>query len=172
MNTIITTDPAHPHWSATLAHLERHGLTRHALRDGQPKPDTTYLGALCADSVVGHIAIKRQPLVVPASPFTGSVPQPLTDAHGRPLYEAFVQTFAVDEALRRQGIGRALQHAALATAREQGCVQLRSWSSADRPANYALKVSMGFAVVPALYPMPGGDPISGVYFVWRFSPSD
>ena len=44
---------------------------------------------------------------------------------------------------------------------------LRRWSSLDRPANYALKLSMGFVLHPAIHDAAAGYPVSGVYFVKR-----
>ncbi|NDJ34078.1 MAG: GNAT family N-acetyltransferase [Chloroflexi bacterium] len=140
-------------------------MAQHALHEGQPKPDTTYLGVTVEGAVIGHIAIRRQRLEVPPSALTGGAPLVLHDGVGRPLDEMFVQTFAVEDGHRRQVHGRRLQQAAIQQTRQQGCYQLRSWSSADAVANYALKLSLGFAVHPALYPMPGGAPLSGVYFV-------
>lgn len=156
--------PAHPQWSAFVAHLDRVGMTHYALDAGLPKADTTYFGICKQDAVIGHISIKKQPLVVPASHLTDDQPL-LVNRNDQRLSETFVQTFAVEEGHRREGHGRALQQAALEQTRALGCCQMRSWSSADKYANYALKLSMGFGVHPALYPMPGGKPISGVYFV-------
>ncbi len=154
-------------WQSFTRHLASVKMLSHATRNGEPKPDCFYLGITVAEAVVGHISFRKQPLMIPASYLCGNEEHPLTRQDGDTLYEAFVQTFAVDEAYRRSGYGRILQEAALQKAGELGCYQMRSWSSADREANYALKISLGFAVLPALYPMPGGAPISGVYFVKR-----
>jgi GNAT superfamily N-acetyltransferase len=159
--------PERANWSLYCDHLNRLGMLHAATRDGAPRAHTVYLGIQIAAAVAGHISIRQQPLTIPASSLTGGDALPLTGAAGEPLSEAFVQSFGVEEPQRRRGIGRALQQAALAQAHALGCWQLRSWSSADRDANYALKISLGFAVVPALYPLPGGAPISGVYFVKR-----
>jgi len=153
-------------WPAYLDHLRRVKMFSSALKDGQPKPDCTYLGVTNGADVIGHIAIRRQPLIIPASDLTSGDELPLT-LDGELLYEAFVQSFAVEEDYQRRGYGRALQQHAMTVAQGQGCYQLRSWSSADKDANYALKLSLGFAVHPALYPLPGGRPLSGVYFIRR-----
>lgn len=158
--------PDHPQWPAFIEHLKRTNMLPHATDDGQPKADGVYLVAHDAASPVGHIALKRQPLVVPASYLCDDRQQPLSDSAG-PLFETFVQTFAVEEGHHGRGYGRALQQAAVQKSRALGCYQMRSWSSVDRRENYALKISLGFAVQPALYPMPGGAPISGVYFIMR-----
>lgn len=154
-------------WQSFTRHLASAKMLNHATYNGEPKPDCFYLGITVAEVVVGHISIKKQPLIIPASSLCGNQERSLTGQDGDTLYEAFVQTFAVEEAHRRRGYGRALQEAALQKARGLGCYQIRSWSSADKEANYALKISLGFAALPALYPMPGGAPISGVYFVKR-----
>jgi GNAT superfamily N-acetyltransferase len=154
-------------WEAYTRHLANVKMLKHATQDGEPKPGCYYLGIAVGKAVVGHITIRKQPLIVPASHLSNNEGLLLTGQDGTPLYEVFVQTFAVEEAHRRSGYGRALQEAALEKAGALGCYQMRSWSSADKAANYALKISMGFAILPALYPMPGGAPLSGVYFVKR-----
>ena len=44
---------------------------------------------------------------------------------------------------------------------------MRSWSSLDKPANYALKLSLGFAMHPSVHDAASGYQVSGVYFVKR-----
>lgn len=156
----------HPDWSALLDHLSRTNMLRHATAGGAATADCVYLGLSVDGSLVGHIVIRKQPLCVPASPLCDNSELHLSNGTG-PLFETFVQTFAVEEAYQRLGYGRALQEAAVHKSRELGCYQMRSWSSVDRHVNYALKISLGFAIQPALYPMPGGAPISGVYFIKR-----
>lgn len=153
-----------PDWEAFIRHLKRVKMARHSLKNEQPKPDTHYFGVTVKTRVVGHIAIRVQPLSVPVSKSTDGAPMILTRG-GVALMETFVQTFAVEEAYQRRGYGRGLQQTAIDFSREMGCYQMRSWSSGDRQANYALKLSMGFAAVPGLYPIPGGETISGMYFV-------
>ena len=161
---VIDIDPTREHWQTYLDHLKRVKMLTHATEDGDPKPDGFYFGILTENECVGHISIRKQPLTVPASHLTEDKELPLSDSQCVPLVETFVNTFAVEKAYQRRGYGRALQEAALKKTRELGCYQMRSWSSADKSANYALKLSMGFAVHPALYPLPGGKPLSGVYF--------
>lgn len=86
---------------------------------------------------------------------------PATILHGEPLLEAKVMAFGVVESHRRQGIGRALQEAALGLARKLGCYQLRSYSSGDKTANHQLKLSMGFA----LHRTVRGEDRKGGYFI-------
>lgn len=162
---VFELDPSDEHWQTYCNHLKRVKMLTHTTLHGDPKPDCVYFGVLVESEFVGHISIKKQPLVVLASHLTEHNALTLSDAQFVPLCEAFVETFAVEESYRRRGYGRALQLAAMQKARDLGCYQMRSWSSADKAANYALKLSLGFAVHPALYPMPGGNPISGVYFI-------
>ena len=91
----------------------------------------------------------------------------LTGPNAQPLRETYVQTRHMEAQYRQRGIGRSLQAAALDWTRERGCLPIRSGSSLDRPANYALKLSMGFALHPAIHDAAAGCPVSGVYFVKR-----
>ena len=167
MTTLVhAVDSNSPYWNSLLKHLESVNMFRYGLIDGEAKPNTYYFGIIIDESVIAHISIKQQPLLIPESYLIKPEKTQLMIGQTA-LTETFVQTFAVDEAFRRRGYGRALQQTAIDKTRALGCYQMRSWSSADRPANYALKLSMGFAVLPSLYPMPGGQPISGVYFVMK-----
>lgn len=158
--------PEHPLWPACVAHLERLDMARWVIsEDGQPVEGVYFLGAIEGDEVIGHLSIKVQQVVVPATAWSGGAETPLSGPDGAALCETFVQTFGVDESHRRQGYGRALQQAALALTRDLGAYQMRSWSSLDKPANYALKLNLGFAVHPAVYETASGLQISGVYFV-------
>ena len=156
----------HPLWTACLAHLNRHNMARWVLKNAQqPRPNVHFLGIVQTDQVIGHLTLQQQPILIPATEWSGGQEQPVTGPGGQPLPEMFVQTFAVDESHRRQGFGRALQLAALGLTRECGCYQLRSWSSANHPANYALKLSLGFGAAPATYQAANGLEVCGVYFV-------
>lgn len=158
--------PDHSLWANCAAHLARHNMRDHVIEDDHRLlPGVYLLAAVNADHVIGHIAVRMQRIIIPATAWSGGDTHPLDGPDGRPLREMFVQTFAVDEAYRRQGHGRALQLAALTLAKRLRCYQLRSWSSLDKDANYALKLSLGFAVYPAVQESASGEPISGVYFV-------
>lgn len=169
MVEVVTLTGAMPAWQAYVEHLARVQMLP-AAPEQRPQAECCYLGVLVGAQVVGHLAIRRQALAVPASRLTNGQEHLLNDAQGQPLYEAFVQTFGVEAAYRRQGYGRALQLRGLEQARAWGCWQMRSWSSADKAANYALKISLGYVIQPALYPLPGGAPISGVYFIKSLLP--
>lgn len=156
-----------PRWADYIAHLKRVKMARHALHEGQPIENGIYLAAFEETGIVGHISLKVQPIEVPATEWSQNHEMVLKDAAGEVLTETYVQTFAVEEAHRRRGLGRALQAAALEQTKAHGCYQMRSWSSTDKPANYALKLAMGFAVHPTTFAIPDGRLISGVYFVKR-----
>lgn len=132
---------------------------------GALRPDLHCLGVLVGEQIAGHITLRVQPVLIPATEWSGGQAAPLPGPDGAPLSETFVQTFAVEAAHRRQGFGRALQLAALDLTRALGGYQMRSWSSLDKSANYALKLSLGFAAHPAVQVTSSGQAISGVYFV-------
>lgn len=140
-------------------------MARWVLSDEQPQPNTHILGAIIDNRVIGHIALEQRPLEIPASAWSKHQTAPIMRADGTPLSETFVSAFGVEMAHRRQGYGRALQQAALAHTKSLGCYQMRSWSSLDKPANYALKLSLNFAIYPAIQASHSGEPISGVYFI-------
>jgi len=86
---------------------------------------------------------------------------PPTVFAGKPLVEAKVMAFGVPASYRRQGVGWALQEAAIELARQLGCYQLRSYSSGDKEANHRLKIAMGFA----MHRTVRGNDQQGAYFV-------
>lgn len=86
---------------------------------------------------------------------------PLTELDGQPLLEAKIMAFGVIEHYRRQGIGWALQQAAVQRARDLGCYQLRSHSSGSNQANHRLKLRLGFAIQRVVR----GDDRQGAYFI-------
>lgn len=160
--------PAGAGWDAYLAHLERGDMARWVLdEDERPLPGMLFLGAVVAEEVVGDLALREQVVTAPATAWTDGQARPLADRDGAPLRETFVQTFFVDRAHRRCGVGRALQQAALDLTRARGCCQMRSWSSLDKPENYRLKLGLGFAMHPEVHEAWNGMKVSGVYFVKR-----
>jgi GNAT superfamily N-acetyltransferase len=80
---------------------------------------------------------------------------------GVPLTEAKILAFGVADEWRRQGIGRALQEAAVQQAKTLGCYQVRSHSGGDHDTNHHLKLAMGFAI----HPIIRGDDRNGCYFL-------
>lgn len=160
----------HHHWQAYLIHTKRHNMQRWIVDDNlNPLLAVHYLGYVQNEQVVGHITLKKQPIEVPQTPWSAnqSYDHVIRDSSHNPLEELFVQTFAVDEAYRRQRIGTQLQTAALALGKSLKCYQMRSWSSLDKSANYQLKIKLGFAIQPGFYELSSGERISGVYFLHR-----
>ena len=163
--------PAHPDWPALVAHLHRTDDARWVLDDeDEPFANTYFLGIKHGAAIIASLTLKRQPITVPASTWSGGEDHWLCGPDDLPLEELFVQTFTVEEAYRHRGHGEALQRAGLDLATELGCYQLRSWSSFDRTANYALKLKLGFAAHPALFTTDTGLEVSGVYFVKTVTP--
>lgn len=163
-------EPPDPLGSDLVRHLRESGHDRFTLDDAQrPLAGVHVLVAEDAGRVVGSLGLRLQPIVAPETDWSRKEERDprLADANGRPLTETFVQAFFVEKGWRRRGIGRRLQEAGLALTRELGACQMRSWSSLDRPANYRLKRSMGFAMHPATQTSWAGQPVSGVYFVKR-----
>jgi len=161
--------PVHPLWSAMVAHLRACDQARWVLDDDDlPKEaDLVFLGVTDGEKVIGSLTLKKQTITMPASEWAGERDRRLFGPDGEPLYETFVQTFFVDEDHRRKGYGLALQQQALQVTAQLGCIQMRSWSSLDKPANYQLKLKLGFAFHPEIQETPSGLRVSGGYFVKR-----
>lgn len=81
------------------------------------------------------------------------------------LREAKILAFAVRQAYRRRGIGRALQERLIEIARTDGLYQIRSHSGGESSANRALKLALGFGV----HPIIRGDDHRGAYFILPLS---
>ncbi|MDJ0523559.1 MAG: GNAT family N-acetyltransferase [Planctomycetota bacterium] len=170
---ILRLDPDHERWPDLLRQLRHENMARWVVDDdGQPSGAFLFLGALVDGAIVGNLTLREQPIVVPGTTWAGDRERVLRGLDGETLRETYVQTFAVDETYQRRGIGRALQAEALVWTRDRGCVQMRSWSSLDRPENYALKLGMGFALDPAVHEAAEGLRVSGVYFVKRVDGAD
>ena len=80
---------------------------------------------------------------------------------GKPLIEAKILAFAVDDTERGKGYGRQLQETAISSATDFGCYQIRSHSSGKNSANHRLKLKMGFA----FHPIERGEDKKGGYFI-------
>lgn len=165
--------PDHPLWAGFCTHLRQHDMAQWVLQPGQisadtpcqPLPALYFLVAVERDQVVGHITLKMQRVEFPSANGDDASSTAVLMRDERPLRELFVQTFAVNQEFRNQGRGRMLQSSALDLCRRLGCYQLRSWSSADKVANYALKLRLGFSIHPALLETPEGKQVAGAYFV-------
>lgn len=161
--------PSHPYWGVYTAHLRDSSQAQWVLNeDGIPKEDdTVFLGVAVGDEVVASLTLLKQPIAIPATEWAAERDRYMRDEEGGLVYETFVQTFYVNEPHRRKGYGMALQRAALAETARLGCMQMRSWSSLDKAANYQLKLKLGFAFHPEIQQTPGGLRVSGGYFVKR-----
>jgi GNAT superfamily N-acetyltransferase len=159
--------PEKPNWKSYVTHLRHSGQARWVLdeRDRPKFEEMVLLGIEQDGAVVASLTLKVQPIVIPATEWAGGKETVLKDADGQALKETFVQTFNVDEAYRRRGMGELLQREAVNATRQLGCYQMRSWSSLDKDANYQLKLKLGFAAHPAVYDTDRGLQVSGVYFV-------
>ena len=73
----------------------------------------------------------------------------LQDANGITLREGYVDAFGVLAEYRRGGIGRRLQERVTELCIERDCYQIRSRSPTSSKENYALKLSLGYAVQPS-----------------------
>ncbi len=156
-------------WEACVAHLLRTETDRWVVEPDsmQLLDDITVLGVEREHGIIATLTLQRRVIEVPATEWAAAIDLCLRDGEGRALEEQFVVTFVVEEPYRRQGIGRALQVAALDETRRSGCIQMRSWSSIEKEALFALKLSLGFAVHPATLRSFRDFDVSGVYFIKR-----
>ncbi len=146
--------PDHPRWAHLQAAADGVGQTKWVNVCFAWHQSSHLLVALKGGTIVGFLRLVTQ--------YIGADEElPLTELAGQPLLEAKVMAFAVVESHRRQGIGRALQEAALRLAKELGCYQLRSHSSGDKRANHQLKLAMGFV----LHRIVRGEDRQGGYFI-------
>ncbi len=154
-------------WPEFIAHLKRTGDNRWVLDGEELKENVHCIGTAWNDDVIGHISLHLRDIAIPATEWSGNEEGYLAGDHGGRLRETFVNSFHVEEEHRRRGYGRELQLAALDLTGELGAIQLRSWCSLDKPAAYALKLSLGFAAHPAVSEAWNGMLVSGVYFLKR-----
>ena len=146
-----------------VEHLDQFNYLVHLKDDQGWYRHLHIIAAICDDQVIGHIALIHRKLCLTND-------QELARC-GENLTELFVQTFRVNDAFQKKGIGRSLQKRALELAKQLNCYQLRSWSSVDKKINYRLKLAMGFAFSPAKMTLDSGKVIHGGYFVMRTSES-
>jgi GNAT superfamily N-acetyltransferase len=88
---------------------------------------------------------------------------PHLERNGTPIAEAKINAFAVSSKMQNLGIGKLLQKAVLSHAKEQSCFQVASYSTYDKLANYAVKLSLGFCIQPETQT----DGTKGCYFLMR-----
>jgi GNAT superfamily N-acetyltransferase len=159
--------PKQPGWEAYIHHLKANKQATWVLDTGdRPLSEKIiFLGIEQDRAVAASLTLKLQPLVAPDSDWAAGMEKVITGEEGKALSETYVQTFCVDESYRRRGLGELLQLEGLAVTRELGAYQMRSWSSLDKPANYQLKLKLGFAAHPAITETDSGLKVSGVFFV-------
>ncbi len=147
-------DETHPRWAELWQVVEGEGQAQWASSSYPWHLGSYMLVARQGAAIVGFLRFVTQIIGADENH------EPLS-LHGAVLTEAKVLAFGVPVEFRRQGIGRALQEAALEHARALGCYQLRSHSGGDHFENHELKLRMGFGV----HPIVRGDDKRGVYFV-------
>lgn len=137
----------HPRWDELVACIRaettrEYPQERWALHVHPPgEPDVHFLAALCEQDVVGFLKVVEQ-RIGPAD----DVPE--IWRAGLPITEAKITAFGVRRTHQRQGIGTALQTEAIRLAIDLGCYQVRSQSSIANQANNAVKMKLGFGIVP------------------------
>ena len=134
-------DQSHPRWPELMQLAIAVEQDRWVTIKFDWHTSTHILVALQDDKVVGFLRFDRQEI-------GADMERPLVTYNDKPLIEAKVMAFAVAEPYRNQGIGRAMQNAALREAKKLGCYQLRSFSNGGKPVNHHLKISMGFGIHP------------------------
>lgn len=151
---IKTWDTTHPRWPELMQLAVAVEQDRWMTIKLDWHLSTHILVALQNDEIVGFLRFDRQEI-------GSDMERPLVIYNNKPLIEAKVMAFAVAEPHRNQGMGRALQNAALREAKRLGCFQLRSFSNGSKQVNHHLKISMGFGIHPHIR----NDDNRGVYFV-------
>jgi GNAT superfamily N-acetyltransferase len=144
----------HPDWPALMACVQAEDQLNWVNFSAEFHRSSHMVVALWHEEVIGFLRLVTQEI--------GSDMDASSVLYrGEVLIEAKILAFGVKPDYRRQGIGRALQTAAIDLARRLGCYQLRSHSSGWNKANHQLKLSMGFGVHPEIR----GEDRAGAYFV-------
>jgi GNAT superfamily N-acetyltransferase len=130
----------HPRWVDLMS------ITGIADLDLEAKIQPWHLGvytlvAVVDDEIAGVLRFWTQVIGVDED-------KPASLLDDEPAVEAKVVTLHVLEPFRRRGIGRSLQVASVAWARELGCYQVRSRSPYSSRGNHGLKAAMGFGISP------------------------
>lgn len=154
MAEIQTWAADHPRWPELAAVVAQMGQTGWVNFSTDFHLTSHMLVALDEEQIVGFLRYVRQP-VGPDSDCA------VVMMCGQPLVEAKILAFGVVEDHQRQGIGRALQEAAIKAARCQHCYQIRSHSGGEYTANHRLKLSLGFGI----HPVVRGADKKGAYFI-------
>ena len=149
----------HPAWSALMQYVQEENQLDWVNFSADFHQSSRMLVALLGDEVIGFLRLVTQEIGPDMDCLT-------LHYEGKALIEAKVLAFGVKSAYRGQGVGRALQEAAIALAKRLDCYQLRSHSDGDHQANHHLKLSMGFGVHPTIR----GDDKRAVYFIMPLWP--
>jgi GNAT superfamily N-acetyltransferase len=118
------------------------GQARYIVAETATAVESHILGAFDASGCVGFLRYIVQVIGADAGR-----PPVVRDAVA--LTEGFVEAFGVAPALRRKGIGWALQAEAQERCRALACYQIRSRSPVTSIENYALKVNAGYVIQPS-----------------------
>ncbi len=153
---------AHPRWTELMSLPNVEDL------DLEAKTQDWHLGtytlvALANDDIAGVLRFWTQEIGVDED-------KPPFVVDSEPAIEAKIVTFHVLDEYRRRGLGRSLQLAAVAWARELGCYQLRSRSASGRRGNHALKASLGFGISPGRNRPDGGEDTAFFVLPLQLSP--
>src|SRR5688572_269480 len=150
---------SHPAWPALMQCVQEEDQLDWVNFSADFHQSSHMLAALLGEEVIGFLRLVVQEI-------GPDMDCPPLHYEEKPLIEAKVLAFGVKSAYRGQGVGRALQEAAIALAKRLGCYQLRSHSGGDHQANHHLKLSMGFGVHPTIR----GDDKAAVYFIMPLGP--
>ncbi|GAB4465273.1 MAG: hypothetical protein OHK0029_35800 [Armatimonadaceae bacterium] len=149
-------DSLHPRWEELQAAIDAAGQTRWVEFTAAWHRSSHLLVGLRDGTIVGFLRFVVQDIGAEDNA-THLMPP---DACGAARTEAKILAFGVPEHWRRQGIGRALQIAAIDRARNLNCWQIRSFSDSPYDANHHLKLSLGYAAQ-----VLNTERRKGIYFV-------
>lgn len=141
--SLLDVQPLTPRFDELVATAAQLNQAKYIAREYGHADEVLLLGAVCGTSCVGFILCLVQ--VIGREEGRPA----LRDAAGTILREGYVEAFGVLPEYRRRGIGRRLQEQVVERCVERGCYQLRSRSPTSSTENYALKLSLGYAVQPS-----------------------
>jgi GNAT superfamily N-acetyltransferase len=144
----------HPRWHAAQTLIDALGQT-----DWMSFQAGWHLASVCLvakldEEPVGFLRFVVQPIGPDAD-------CPALEFRGEILKEAKILAFGVRQDQRRKGIGKRLQVAAIESAQDAGCYQIRSYSAGNHPENHQLKQALGFGAHPVV--RANGE--NGIYYV-------
>ncbi|MEM8861872.1 MAG: GNAT family N-acetyltransferase [Chloroflexota bacterium] len=134
---------SHPRWEEARRLIRQIHPSPRVLQNYEPSEYFATV-ALNNEKPIGYHIFRVQPIGPEFSML------PLLAPAGDPLKEARGRDFWLDPEWRGIGIGTKMQLVTVQTATDLGCYQLRSRSSLDRKANYAIKLKLGFTCLPVV----------------------